>query len=83
MISVSEIRRKKGESFETFIRRVKVIWKRSGKILQAKKVQYYIPHKSKNVVRQQTINRLKNATRLEYLRKIGKLPAEEIKMKKK
>jgi len=38
---VSEIKRKKGESFEGFIRRVKRQWLRSGKLIQAKKVQFY------------------------------------------
>ncbi|KKS72094.1 MAG: hypothetical protein UV42_C0014G0033, partial [Candidatus Magasanikbacteria bacterium GW2011_GWE2_42_7] len=46
---MSEIKRKKGESFEAFMRRTKQSWRNSGSILQARKIQYFIPSKSKNV----------------------------------
>jgi len=74
---VSEIKRKKGESFEGFIRRVKDQWKRSGKILQARKIQYFEPKQSKNVKRTETVAKLKKGKQLDYLRKTGKLPAKQ------
>lgn len=74
---MSELKRKKGESFEGFMRRVKRQWKMSGKILQAKKIQFFIPQKSKNVKRKQAVKKAKNISKTNYLRKIGKLPEEE------
>ena len=80
---MSEVRRKKGESFEAFMRRVKQTWQRSGKLLQAKKVQFFIPSKSKNVQRKQAVNRVQMNTKTAYLRKIGKLPPEEERFKRR
>jgi len=73
---VSEIKRKKGEPFEVFLRRVKQEWQRSGKLLQAKKVQFFDPPKSKNIRRQQAISRSKIIAKTEYLKKIGRLSEE-------
>lgn len=79
---VSEVKRKKGESFESFMRRVKQRWQQSGRILQAKKVQFFLPSKSKNFQRKRTVERLKMISKINYLRKIGKLPEEENELKK-
>jgi len=73
---VSEVKRKKGESFEAFIRRVKDQWKRSGTILQARKIQYFEPKKSKNVTKTSTVTKIKKQKKQDYLRKTGKLPAK-------
>lgn len=74
---MSEIKRKRGESFEGFVRRVKRQWLQSGKLLQAKKIQFYVSKKSKNVKRAAAIGRAKVNSKTAYLRKIGKLPPEE------
>lgn len=74
---MSEVKRKKGESFEGFMRRVKRQWQRSGKMLQVKKIQFYNPPQSKNVKRKHAIKRAKMAEKILYLRKIGQLPFEE------
>lgn len=74
---VSEIKRKKGESFEAFMRRVKKRWMQSGKILQARKIQFFEPKKSKNMQKAKTVSRIKKYSKIDYLRKIGKLPQEE------
>jgi ribosomal protein S21 len=73
---VSEIKRKKNESFESFMRRVKRIWQQSGKVLQARKVQFFEESKSKNVQRKNTVKRLQMKAKLDYLLKVGRLPAE-------
>ncbi|HAT03755.1 MAG TPA: hypothetical protein DCS29_03215 [Candidatus Magasanikbacteria bacterium] len=83
MNNVSEIKRKKNESFEGFMRRVKQTWLRSGKILQARKIQYFVPAKSKNTQRKQAVAHAKLVSRTDYLRKTGKLPPEENKKNKK
>lgn len=74
---MSEIKRKKGESFESFIRRVKRRWQESGKLLQARKVQFYEPGKSKNLKRKQAVSYSQKMSKIGYLRKIGRLPKEE------
>jgi len=74
---VSEIKRKRGESFESFIRRVKRRWVQSGKLLQARKVQYFEDKKSKNLRKNKRVELLHRVSKTNYLRKIGRLPAEE------
>jgi ribosomal protein S21 len=74
---VSEIKRRKGESFEAFLRRVKRRWQQSGKLLQARKIQYFEPAKNRNARRKSAIRRTEIVSKMEYLRKIGKLPEEE------
>lgn len=76
---VSELKRKKGESFEGFIRRVKRQWQKSGKLIQAKKIQFYSPKKSKNLQRRYSVAKSKLLSKIEYLRKVGKMPPEEDK----
>lgn len=80
---MSELKRKRGESFEGFIRRVKRQWQKSGKLIQAKKIQYYTPKKSKNLQRIKTVEKVKLASKENYLRKIGKLPLEDDKFSRK
>ncbi|MFA7314529.1 MAG: hypothetical protein WC025_01190 [Candidatus Magasanikbacteria bacterium] len=74
---MSELKRKKNESFESFIRRVKQQWQRSGTILQARKIQYFIPKQSKNVKHKLTVSKVKKFAKIDLLRKAGKLPPEE------
>ncbi|MBT3817308.1 MAG: hypothetical protein HOE80_00655 [Candidatus Magasanikbacteria bacterium] len=74
---MSEIKRKKNESFEAFFRRVKQQWTRSGKILQARKVKFLEDKPSKNVQRNNTVQRLKINSKKAYLQKVGKLPPDE------
>jgi ribosomal protein S21 len=80
---VSEIKRRKGESFESFVRRVKRRWLSSGKLIQARKIQFFEEKKSRNEQRKRTLSRLKINSKTEYLRKIGKLPPEEPKFKRR
>ncbi len=75
---MSELKRKKNESFEGFMRRVKQQWQRSGKLLEARKKQYFVPKKSDNVKRTQAVTYAKKQAKTEYLRKTGKLPQEEL-----
>ncbi len=74
---VSEIKRKKNESFESFFRRVKTQWQKSGKILQAKKIQFFNPKKSKNTRRKYTVEKVHMVAKMNYLRKTGRLSEEE------
>jgi len=73
---VAEIKRRKNESFEAFMRRVKKRWQQSGKILQVKKIQFYDGGKSKNMRKKSALHRLAMAEKFAYLKKIGQLPEE-------
>ena len=79
---MSEIKRKKGESFEAFIRRVKRRWQQSGKLLQARKVKFQLPKVSKNMQSKNTVQKLQKISKETYLRKIGRLPEEEDRFSK-
>lgn len=75
-----EVKRKKGESFESFLRRFNRKLIQSGKLLQARKVRFYKPPVGKENVRASALRRKKLLEKKEYLRKIGKL--EEIEFKR-
>lgn len=77
---MSGVKRKKNESFEAYMRRVKKVWQQSGKVLQVKKTQHYVPVKSQNMRRKSALHRLTVADKMAYLKKIGRLP-EELKRK--
>jgi len=79
---VPEVKRKKNESFEAFLRRVKKRWQQSGKILQAKKIQFHERTPSKTARKRSALHRLTVSQKIEYLKKIGRLP-EEMERKKK
>lgn len=79
---MSEIKRKKTESFESFMRRVKKRWQQSGKILQVKKIQFYDKKQNKSLRKKSALHRLAMSEKMEYLKKIGRLP-EETKQRKR
>lgn len=76
---MSEIRRKKGESFEAFLRRFQNKMKQSGKILQAKKIRFYQRPASKNRRRQSALERNRRTLLRDYLKKIGKLKEDFVR----
>jgi ribosomal protein S21 len=73
---MSEIKRKKNESFEAFLRRTKKRWQQSGKILQVKKIQYYERPKNKNMRKKSALHRLAVSQKIEYMKKVGLMPEE-------
>lgn len=73
---MSEIKRKKNESFEAFLRRVKKRWQQSGKILQVKKIQFHERPKNKNMRKKSALHRLAMAQKIEYMKKVGLMPEE-------
>ncbi|MFA6993344.1 MAG: 30S ribosomal protein S21 [Patescibacteria group bacterium] len=73
---MSEVKRKKGESFEALLRRFNKTTIRSGRILQAKKIQFYRKPKNKSARKTSALRSKELREKREYLRKIGKLPEE-------
>lgn len=76
---MAETKRKKGESFESLLRRFKKKIQQSGILLQSRKIRYFERPKSKNKRRTDTLRRIEINEEREYLRKIGKLPEDDFK----
>ncbi len=74
---MSEIKRHKAETFETYMRRVKKRWQQSGKLLQVKKIRFFVSEKGKNMRRKSALHRLRAGEKIAYLKKIGRMPEEE------
>ncbi len=74
--TVAGIKRRKNEPFEAYMRRVKKVWQQSGKVLQVKKTRFFETAKSQNTRRKSALHRLAVAEKIDYLKKIGRLPEE-------
>ena len=68
-----EFKRKKGESFESFLRRFNKRLQQSKKLINARKGRYRQPEKNNKQVKDSALIGLKLRDKNEYLRKIGKL----------
>jgi ribosomal protein S21 len=73
---MSEIKRKKGESFEAMLRRFNKKVQQSGRLLQAKKIRFRNRQKNKRALREAAARRSEIVAKREYLKKIGMLPEE-------
>ncbi|MCK4553346.1 hypothetical protein KAU19_00050 [Candidatus Parcubacteria bacterium] len=71
-----EFKRKKGESFEAFLRRFNKRLQQSGKLYLARQVKYLRPKKSRGEQKKSALVGKKYREKKEYLRKIGKLEEE-------
>lgn len=67
-----DVKRRKGESFESLMRRFRKQMQMSGTVLQVKKTQFRRKHKSENLVRASTLLGLKRKSKIEFLQKTGK-----------
>ena len=74
-----EFKRKKGESFESFLRRFNKKLKNSQKLLEARKRQHIAPKRNKNLQKKSALIGLKLKSKREYMLKTGKLKADLIK----
>lgn len=67
-----EVRRKKGESAESMMRRFTKKIKKSRVLVRAKKGRYYAPKVSENQRQVEALRKIRSHERYEYLKKIGK-----------
>ena len=74
---MAEAKRKKGETFESLLRRFNKKVIQSGKILQAKKVRFLDKGPNKNLMKKLALRRLEIKAKKDYLKKIGKLVEEK------
>jgi ribosomal protein S21 len=76
---VAEVKKKKNESFESLLRRFNRRLIQSGKVLQAKKIQFHRKDKNKNAQQKSALRRLELQSKREYLKKIGQLKDEFVR----
>lgn len=72
-----EVRRKKGEAFEGFLRRFNRVLIHSGRLIEARKIRFFKRDKSKSQQRESALRRKDFTEKQEYLARIGKLPEEK------
>jgi ribosomal protein S21 len=71
-----EVKRKRGETFEGLMRRFSRRIQQSGRLIQAKKIRFHTRAKSRNLQRASALRRAEMKTKVEYLKKIGKMKDE-------
>jgi ribosomal protein S21 len=70
---MADFKRKKGENFESFLRRFKKGLRNSKRLDKAREKQYHQGKKSKREQKKYALTSLELGKKNEYLRKIGKL----------
>lgn len=78
-----EVKRKKGESFESMLRRFGRRVQDSGRILQARKIRFHSNAPSKNALRATALRREELKEKREYLIKTGKATEEDFRRKRR
>ena len=76
---MAEFKRKKGESFEGFLRRFNKGLKQSGRLYTARQKQHLEPRKNKRQQKEYALTSLRLRKEKEYLRKTGKLVEDNFK----
>jgi len=70
---VSDVKRRRGESFESLFRRFSRRVQLSGRLLQARKYRSHLPEPSQNSEKRSALRRIAIGKKREYLIKTGKL----------
>lgn len=73
---MAEVRRKKGETFEGFLRRFNKKVQQSGKLIQSRKIKFFEKPKSRTRIKTAALRRKRISEQREYLKKTGKLKDE-------
>lgn len=77
-----EVTRKKNESFEALMRRFRNTLKMSGKLIQAKKKNFFERKPSKNKAKASKLMRLDRTSKIEYGIKTGKIKEEDLRKRR-
>jgi len=80
---VIEVKRKKGESFESLLRRFSRRVQDSGKMIQARKIRFHANQPSKNAGKATAIRREELREKREYLIKSGQATEEDFRRRGK
>ena len=80
MFSLVEVKRKDNESFESLLRRFNRKIQQSGVLVRARKIRFFEPGRSRNLLREVAARRAINREKREELKRMGKLlPAPKYK----
>lgn len=77
-----EVRKKKGESFESLVRRFNKRVQQSGRLYEARAIRFFSQRVTKNKQHRDAVRRSEIRDNKEYLRKIGKLNDDVFETKK-
>lgn len=80
---MSEVKRKKGESFESLLRRFSRKVQESGRVFQARKIRFKSPTKSKSACREAALRREYLRAKKEFLIKSGQATEEDFRRRGK
>ncbi len=80
--TLAEVKRKKGESFESLLRRFSRRMQESGRMLQAKKIRFHNKPKGKLAMRTSALHKQAIRTKNQYLLRSGKATEEELQPKR-
>ncbi len=78
-----EVKRKKGESFESLLRRFSRRVQDSGRLLQARKIRFHSNQPSKNASKATALRREELREKREYLIKSGQATEEDFRRRRK
>ena len=74
---MKECRRKKGESFDAFLRRVRLELKKGGLVSEVRRRMFRQPKSSRNLRQKRGAQRAQHISKQNYLIRTGKLPDPE------
>lgn len=80
---MAEVRRRKGESFESLLRRFSRRMQLSGKTLQTRKIRFYTGEPTKRQLRSSALHRAKTRAKREWMLKTGLVTEEELREEQK
>lgn len=83
VITVAEVKRKKGESFESMLRRFSRRVQESGRMLQAKKIRFHTGDKSENMQKEAALRRETLRAKKDYLIKTGQATEEDFRKRRR
>ena len=73
VVHLVEVKRKDNESFESLLRRFNRKIQQSGVLVRARKIRFFEPTRSRNLLREDAARRAVNREKREELKKMGKL----------
>ena len=74
---MSDVKRKRGETFEALLRRFNRRMLLSGKVLQTRKIRFFNSPETREDRRKRVLRSKGIKEKYEYLKKTGRLPEEE------
>lgn len=76
---MTEVKRKKGESFESLLRRFNGRIQKSGRLLEAKKMQFLSPSVNRTKKKATALKRNSVKEKIDYMLKSGKIKEEDLR----